>query len=479
MIDHLLRQERTGGYWLIRREGRAVELDQFGYRLMARLHETQGRLDPAERGWLIANLQLGPHHGLPDQLRQHGLDQPDAWRRVRHVPCDAALESLPADAVVAPKRIYFEITRQCNLACRSCFNNSHFPVPNELTLDEIVDVNRQASELGVFEIRYTGGECTTVPGFRDVVADARRRGFYISIGTNGVYSDEQLEWLPHCGIDWFIISLDGDREANDSVRGAGTFDGVLRSLAVLGKFPSLRIRLNMVVARHNLQAIEAVARVAAQHGASSLNLIPLRPYGRSTVKMTRDMFNQQDFYTFIREINRLRKLFPTVTFSTTIDLLDPEAKTSHDLIVQKKTTCAAGVEACVIGPQGHVYGCSYSPASFPDSADDEGKRTFIAGNIRDDSLRDIWRDSRRWAVFRDLSQYKNPKCHTCSHYTVRCSGSCQIMAWYQLKHERETRAGTAEIKDFMDPYCFKDLLDEQGRTADLEAPCGGAGMDGF
>ena len=53
------------------------------------------------------------------------------------------------------------------------------------------------------------------------------------------------------------------------------------------------------------------------------------------------------------------------------------------------------------------------------------------------------------------------------------------MAWAQLKHEKAVKEGTAEIKDFMDPYCFKDLLDDRGRTADLDAPCGGAGMDGF
>jgi radical SAM protein with 4Fe4S-binding SPASM domain len=168
-----------------------------------------------------------------------------------------------------------------------------------------------------------------------------------------------------------------------------------------------------------------------------------------------------------------------VTFSTTIDLLDPQATTSHDLIVQKKKTCAAGVEACVIGPQGHVYGCSYSPASFPSSTDEEGKRLFIAGNIRDESLSRIWRDSHRWKVFRDLSTYKNPKCHSCGHYTVRCSGSCQIMAYYQLKHQEQVEEGQSEIGDFYDPYCFVDLLDEQGKTADLSAPCGGAGMDGF
>jgi radical SAM protein with 4Fe4S-binding SPASM domain len=339
-------------------------------------------------------------------------------------------------------------------------------------------VNRQAYDLGVFELRYTGGECTTVPAFSDIIRDARERGFYISIGTNGVYTDEQLEWLPYCGIDWFIISIDGDRQTNDAVRGPRTYDNVLRTIKTLRRSSGLRIRLNMVVAKHNVNAIEAVAAIASENGITSLNLIPLRPYGRSVKRMSRDMFGQEDFYNFIREIGRLRKQFPTVLFSTTIDLLDPEATTSHDLIVQKKSTCAAGVEACVIGPLGHVYGCSYSPASITDSGDEEGRQVFIAGNIRSEGLQELWRDSRRWRVFRDLSQYKNEQCHTCGHYQVRCSGSCQIMSWYQLKHEKRVSAGKESIKDFLDPYCFRELLDQHG-PADLETPCGRAGMDRF
>lgn len=121
------------------------------------------------------------------------------------------------------------------------------------------------------------------------------------------------------------------------------------------------------------------------------------------------------------------------------------------------------------------------PGSARHVADEEGKRVFIAGNLREDRLKEIWRDSKRWAVFRDLGQYKSPKCHSCDHYTVRCSGSCQIMAWSQLKHEEAVKKGKSKIGDFYDPYCFVDLLDEQkkGRTADLTSPCGGAGMDGF
>jgi len=478
MIKYLLRQERNGGYWFIRDEGCAIELKDSGYQLLSELYANAGNLDASRRNLLEANVLFNEGSGLIESLKTYGFEQAQAWETVRHVPHSSSFDSSLVEAVIAPKRIYFEITRGCNLACHTCFNNSHFKLPNELTLEEILDINRQAYELGVFEIRYTGGECTTVPGFSEVVADARQRGFYISIGTNGVYSDEQLEWLPSSGIDWFIISLDGYREANDRVRGKGTFDRVLHTLDVLSNYPATRVRLNMVVARHNLNEIQHVAEVSAKYGVSSLNLIPLRPYGRSLKKMSKDMFNQNDFYQFIREVSRLRTLFTDITFSTTIDLLDPEATTSHDLIVQKKRTCAAGVEACVIGPQGHVYGCSYSPASFPDSADEEGKRLFIAGNIREDSLQTIWRDDSRWAVFRNLSQYKNPKCHTCQHYTIRCSGSCQIMAWHQLKHQEETAVNKRNIGDFYDPYCFVDLLNEQATSANLAPHFGEIEIEG-
>ncbi len=475
MIAYILREERVGGYWMSRREGRATELDARQYAALCHVHDS--RWDDGARARTVEAARRDPM--VADLVSRAALDTTEGWAAVRHVPAEVPPELLPADAAAAPKRIYFEITRRCNLRCHSCFNGSGLPMHDELSMAEIFDVNRQAYELGVFEIRYTGGECTTVPEFPAIVADARAKGIYVSIGTNGVYSDEQLDALPDWGVDWFIISLDGARESNDAVRGKGTYDAVMRTLARLAAIENRRVRLNMVVARHNVAAVEAVAAVCERHRVDSLNLIPLRPYGRSLARLRNDMFQQSDFYDFIREVNRLRKAFPKVTFSTTIDLLDPEEKTSHDLIVQKKTTCAAGVEACVVGPKGHVYGCSYSPASFPGSMDREGHEIFVAGNLRDDELRTIWRDSSRWAVFRDLSRYKNSKCHSCGHYQVRCSGSCQIMSWHRLKHESNEVAGPEGIAEFFDPYCFVDLLEEEESTADLGAPCGGAGMDGF
>jgi radical SAM protein with 4Fe4S-binding SPASM domain len=447
MIAYKLRQEKQGACLLDRRRGIALALPQPAYDLLLELH-TMGGPPP---DW--------PQAGIA----RHFADVAEGWRWWRtlermRLTAEAGLRSLqvtplledpaavPGDCLAAPARVYFELTRRCNLACRTCFNDSHRLLADELTTPEILDALDQLDRLGTFEIRFTGGEPTEHPDFREIVAFARARGFYVSLGTNGVYGDEKRAWVYESGVDWFIVSLDGMQAVNDRVRGRGTYRQVVRTLRELARRPHLRVRLNMVVARHNVHEIASLARLADENGVESLNMIPLRPYGRSARTMSKEMFDQRDFYAFIRHIQDMRQRH-RVQFITSLDLLDPEATTSHDSIVQKERTCAAGVEATVIGASGDVYGCSYSPASFPDSPDVEGRRLFVAGNLRQDSLRAIWRDSARWAVFRYLDLYKNPRCQICPHYGVRCVGSCPIMGYFQEGQP-----------DAFDPYCFVDLM---------------------
>lgn len=450
MIDFKLRQEKQGGYLMDGRRGRAIQLPQAAFDLLMDLHG-QGSISAVQpqigiEQYFGANRDEGQHWWRT--FGNLGLTTEAGLRLLQVIPLADDRAAVPDDCLAAPSRIYFELTRCCNLACRTCFNDSHYPLANELTTPEVFDALGQLDRLGTFEIRFTGGEPTEHPHFREIVAFAKSLGFYISLGTNGVYSNERRSWIYGSGVDWFIVSLDGDEETNDLVRGPGTWCQVVQTLRDLACRPHLRVRLNMVVARHNVHCIESLARLADEYGVESLNLIPLRPYGRSTRTMVNCMFDQHDFYTFVRHIQALRQTY-RVQFITTLDLLDPEATTSHDPIVQKKHTCAAGVEASVIGATGDVYGCSYSPASFPDSPDAEGRRLFVAGNLRQDSFRAIWRDSARWAVFRYLDIYKNPRCRICAYYGVRCVGSCPIMGYFQ--------AGRPEA---FDPYCFVDLMNE-------------------
>jgi MoaA/NifB/PqqE/SkfB family radical SAM enzyme len=408
MVTYKLREEKDGAFLFNRESGRADKITEKGYQSL---------------------------------LADKSITTNPNWQLIRH----KKRNSLPDDCLSAPARIYFELTRKCNLRCKSCFNESSNALSNELSTKEILSILDQLNELGTFEIRFTGGEPTSRNDFFEIIKYAKELGFYISMGTNGVYPEGLIEKVTDSGVDWFIVSVDGSRETNDFVRGAGSFDRMLSSIKFFSK-KGKRVRLNTVIGKHNIQDVKFLADLADEVGAEGLNLIPLRPYGRGAIYLNDKMLSQQEFYSLIRTINELRKNHK-VKIVTTIDLLNKGNLANQDLIVKKEKTCAAGVEAAVISPLGEIYGCSYSPASDKDDSDKKGKDIFVAGNLRKDKLEDIWLDSSRWTVFRDLKNYKNSGCRNCSYYKKECVGSCPIMSYYKDK----TLNG-------LDPYCFKDLL---------------------
>ena len=279
MIDYKIRQEKQGVYLLDRRRGTAQRLPQPAFELVRAL-STFGYLPP---DWPAAGLAL--YFGTDIEEGQHwwstfealGLTTERGLRTLQIIPLLDNLVAVPDDCLAAPARVYFELTRRCNLACQTCFNNSHRPLADELTTSEIYAVLDELDRLGTFEIRLTGGEPTEHPDFREIIAYARARGFYISLGTNGVYDDRKRSWIYEAGVDWFIVSLDGTADINDRVRGSGTYHQVRQTLSELAQQAKQRVRLNMVVGRHNVQCIEDLARLADQYHIESLNLIPLRP----------------------------------------------------------------------------------------------------------------------------------------------------------------------------------------------------------
>jgi len=408
MINYKVREEKKGAFYFDRLAGKAERLDEKQYN----------------------ELKHNPDY----------INNPE-WQFIK----SNNRANLPGDCLSAPARIYFELTRKCNLGCKACFNESSQPLKDELSTKEVFGILDQLVQLGTFEIRFTGGEPTTREDFFEIINYAEDLGFYISMGTNGVYEDDKFDKIINGGVKWFIVSLEGSEKANDFIRGKGSYKKTIKTLKELHK-KKKRIRINAVIGKYNQLELEFLAKFASSVEADSLNLIPLRPYGRAAKLLSDQMLTRKEFYEMVKKIKVLREKY-NLKIVTTIDLLQKDNLIKQDDIVKKERTCAAGVEGSVISPVGDMYGCSYSPASDESDSDKEGKEIFVAGNLRKRKLADLWFDSKRWTVFRDLKKYKNEKCHSCKHYMHECVGSCPIMSYYADK-----------TLDGFDPYCFKDLM---------------------
>ncbi len=336
----------------------------------------------------------------------------------------------------APRRVYWELTRKCDLNCKACFNRFD-SLQEELSTKELLNISVRLYRAGVYEIRCTGGEPTVRPDFFEIVAELANLGFYLSMGTNGMYSQDTLQKVMAAPLQWIILSLDGSNgPVHDAIRGCGTFQKALNTLAQLAE-KKCRLRINTLIRKghYTYDQLKGLAEIADRYNVESLNCIPLRPVTRDPGALELQL-TALEFKEFIQGLSRLREEHRT-DFVTTLDLRQTG---SHDRIYFKERSCAAGREGAVISPYGEIYGCSYSLASDP-NAPKEQREKFVAGNLLEEEFLKIWNQSERWAIYRDLDRYKHGKCKTCDYYIgQRCIGNCPIM-------DKDNPAA-------FDPYCY-------------------------
>ncbi len=363
-----------------------------------------------------------------------------------------------------PRRIYFQITRNCNLHCSYCFIKAEQGAPHVPT-SAVMSIAEFLGRHGLMEVRLTGGEPTTHPDFFDIVRKFQEEGVYVSVATNGVWSRSVLEGLANLSNIWIICSIDGNRTTHNKYR-PGTFDKIIANLTELKRLhPSARIRLTTVLTKENKGQIRALGEICKSVGAESITVIPLRPQVRDASIMNQ-MVSAREFKNAIEDMVAVKDELG-VNFTTTLET-DYSDDIWKDPVVRKKSSCAAGREATNLDYDAStdrflVYGCSYSPAADLD-APDAVRRPFIAGSFSPDNISaflDIWRSEQAWTLFRDLSlKYAGCKCcvYLKSH---KCVGSCPIqnIDYSSIRAEKDVLAQLrTQIIHTAEWYCYRNLL---------------------
>jgi cyclic pyranopterin phosphate synthase len=166
------------------------------------------------------------------------------------------------------------LTDRCNLRCAYCMppeGLDWLPTPALLTDDELVRLARIGVEqLGITEIRYTGGEPLLRRGLPDIVARtaALRPRPEISLTTNGIGLGRLAGALAEGGLDRINVSLDTLRpEVFRSLARRDRLNDVLTGLAAAAGAGLTPVKVNTVLMR-GVNEDEAVAllRFCLAHG---------------------------------------------------------------------------------------------------------------------------------------------------------------------------------------------------------------------
>lgn len=159
------------------------------------------------------------------------------------------------------------VTDRCNLHCRHCSVNNVTSVIHPYK--QIRAEMQRLLDMGIRILFFCGGETFLWHDgsrtLRDLVIEAKQMGFLIvNVVTNGTFPLD----LPEA--DLILLSLDGDRERHNAIRG-DTYDLIMGNI---GRATSDNICLYMAINQINKGAIEdvcAVARSSANVRAVSFN----------------------------------------------------------------------------------------------------------------------------------------------------------------------------------------------------------------
>jgi len=352
----------------------------------------------------------------------------------------------PAESLTRPLRIYYGIEPGCNLSCIFCGPRDLTHTTGRPPAETEKFLLKQIADAGTFQVQLTGGEIF-IRGFKllETLRKTGELGLATLLGTNGVWDhikDRKTFINELAGFDHITeikVSIDGNEEFHDSVRGHGNYKRTVRTLFDLSEkgFP---VRISTTICKDSctIEQIEHLANLAKQANAG-LQPIPERSCGRSKGKTEFQLPSPEALFKYTLRAAQLRQeLGVPITFNFDIfgggrqqQIYDPG----------RPFSCGAGLWGFAITHLGQVYPCGFT-------IDINDGTTFLAGTISEEnSLLDIWLNSKLLYDWRHAG--KSATCKSCEDYMHTCWGGCMVQAW-----------NTHGALDSEDPYCLKQFQEK-------------------
>ncbi len=311
-----------------------------------------------------------------------------------------------------PRWLLAELTYACPLQCPYCSNPVDFArYKEELTTEDWKRVLSQAREMGAVQLGFSGGEPLTRRDLEELVAHARRLGYYSNLITSGYgLSAERIAALKAAGLDHIQVSIQApEKDLSDWLAGTESFEHK-KQVARWVKQQGYPMVLCVVIHRHNIDQMEDILEMAIELGADYLELANTQYYGwahlnRAQLMPTRAQFERAEAIAqrYKKKLKGRMKIYYVIP----------------DFYEDRPKACMNGwgTTFLTIAPDGAALPCHAARElpidEFP--------------NVREMSVREIWEESEIFNRFRGFDWMKEP-CRSCDEKR-KDYGGCRCQAY--------------------------------------------------
>ena len=352
-----------------------------------------------------------------------------------------------------PLWILAELTYRCPLQCPYCSNPLEIAkYSNELSTEDWFRVMQQARKMGAAQLGFSGGEPLVRKDLEELIAEARKLGYYTNLITSGVGMDEnRVKAFKEAGLDHIQISFQAsNEELNNFLGGTKSFQHKYEMARVVKKYEYPMV-LNIVLHRKNIDQIRDILDMTVELKADYVELASTQYYGWSRVNVDQLLPTKE-------QIDNAEKV--AMEYQEKMKGKSKIIYVIPDYFENRPKKCMNGWGNIflTIAPDGSALPC-HAAGQLPG---------LDFPNVRDHSIEWIWNDSPDFNKFRGLDWMKEP-CRSCPE-KEKDLGGCRCQAYMLTGDARNA-----------DPVCDKsphhqELLDDVARIGKIAAKEKGMGV---
>ncbi len=290
------------------------------------------------------------------------------------------------------KEIIFSVTARCNLKCIMCDIPASRGV--ELPTGVLFSALEDAAALGASTAVFSGGEPLLRRDIFELAEFSRKLGLNACLTSNGCLIDEEAAGrIADSGVNVVNVSLEGDRQVHERLRGAGTYDKALLALRLL-RARGVETTIASTVSRYNYSSLEHIVELAGETGATTLKF---QPFSRIFVSPGRNcsefLLGEVEAGIAMDILRNIHKLCGQRGISVNpLPYLERIPAYLSRGIGGSAASCRALFSSCPVDSSGKVFPCWVL----------SGKDMLI-GDISRTPLREIWGNPRHRDIIGHIS----------------------------------------------------------------------------